>query len=101
MVLTSTVTVGLFGTDWLVCSVCGIYPCIGGDFNVVRFPCGRLGVPLFSPMMTEFSDFISEQGLMGLPLAGGLFKWSKYSSWSRLNRFLVSPDWEARYPGLF
>jgi hypothetical protein len=51
--------------------------------------------------MTKFSNFISEQGLMDLLLAGGSFTWSNNSSWSRLDRFLVSPDWEAIYPGLF
>jgi hypothetical protein len=42
--------------------------CIGGDFNVTCFPNERLGdVPLSFAMM-EFSDFISDQGLMDLPL---------------------------------
>jgi hypothetical protein len=51
--------------------------------------------------MMEFSDFVSEQGLMDLPLAGGLLRGLIISSWSRIDRFLVSPDWEAKYPGLF
>jgi hypothetical protein len=29
------------------------------------------------------------------------FTWSNNSSWLRLYRFLVSSDWEAKYPGLF
>jgi hypothetical protein len=45
--------------------------CIGGDFNVTHFPCERSGVAHLSLAMTKFSDFISEQGLMDLPLAGG------------------------------
>jgi hypothetical protein len=32
--------------------------CIGGDCNVVRFPCERLGVAGFSAAIEEFSDFI-------------------------------------------
>jgi hypothetical protein len=75
--------------------------CIGDDFNVIRFPYERLGVTSLSLMMMEFSDFISEQGLKDLPLARGLFTWSNNSSWSRLDMFLVSSDWEARYPRLF
>jgi hypothetical protein len=75
--------------------------CIGGDFNVIRFPCKRIGVTRLSSTMTKFSDFISEQGLMDLPLARGSFTWSNNSSWSRLGRFLVSLYWEAKYPGLF
>ena len=37
---------------------------------------------------------------MDLPLTGGVSTRSNNSSWSRLDRFLVSPYWEARYPGL-
>jgi hypothetical protein len=75
--------------------------CIGSDFNVTRFPCERLGIARFSLAMIEFSEFISEQGLMNLSLAGGSFMWSNNSSWSRLDKFLVSLDWEAKYPWLF
>jgi hypothetical protein len=67
----------------------------------IRFPCERLGVTRLSPAMTKFSNFILEQGLMDLPLAKGSFTWSNNFSWSRLDRFLVSLDWETRYPGLF
>jgi hypothetical protein len=38
---------------------------------------------------------------MDLPLAGGQSTWSNSTSWSRLDRFLVSPEWEIHYPGLF
>jgi exonuclease III len=72
--------------------------CIGGDFNVVRFPSERSGGRRISGAMREFSDFISECGLMDLPLNGGLCTWSNTWSWSRIDRFLVSPDWEAKYP---
>jgi hypothetical protein len=37
---------------------------------------------------------------MDLPLAGGVSTWANNLSWSRLDRFLVSPDWELSYPGL-
>jgi hypothetical protein len=49
----------------------------------------------------EFSDFIFEQDLMDLPLTGGPFMWSNNQetpSWSRLDRFLVFPDWEVKFP---
>ena len=47
--------------------------CVGGDFNVVRFPkemrnCQR------SPMR-RFSQFIKEMCLKDLPLFGGMFTW--------------------------
>jgi hypothetical protein len=39
---------------------------------------------------------------MDLPLAGGSFTWSNNQenpTWSGLGRFLVSPDWEVKFPG--
>jgi hypothetical protein len=71
--------------------------CIGGDFNVVRFPSERFGGRRISGAMREFSDFISEYGFMDLPLNGGLCTWSNTRSWSRIDRFLISPDWEVRF----
>jgi endonuclease/exonuclease/phosphatase family metal-dependent hydrolase len=50
--------------------------------------------------MREFSDFIFERGLIDLPLTRGACTWSNSQSWSRIDRFLVSPEWEARYPGV-
>jgi hypothetical protein len=47
-----------------------------GDFNVTRLLSERSdGAHLDSSMM-EFSDFISEQGLLDLPLVGGSYTWS-------------------------
>jgi hypothetical protein len=46
--------------------------CIGGDFNVTRFPSERSGVAC-RLAMSDFSAFLHEQGLLDLPLAGGLF----------------------------
>ena len=63
-----------------------------GDFNVTRFPSERSGSARLDHAM-EFSDFISELGLMDLPLAGGSFTWSISQDpplWSRIDRFLVS-----------
>ena len=34
--------------------------CVGGDFNVVRFPSKRLGSNFFTTAMLEFSNFILE-----------------------------------------
>jgi hypothetical protein len=86
--------------DELAGLLCGwdLLWCIGGDFNVIRFPSERSGGRRISSAMREFSDFIFERGLMDLPLAGGLCTWSNSRSWSRIDRFLVSPDWEVRHP---
>jgi endonuclease/exonuclease/phosphatase family metal-dependent hydrolase len=40
---------------------------------------------------------------MDLPLMDETFTWSNNrdtSSWSRIDRFLVSPEWEAQYSGV-
>ena len=42
--------------------------CVGGDFNVVRFPFKHFGSTSFTAAMREFSNFISEQGLIDIPL---------------------------------
>jgi hypothetical protein len=44
--------------------------CIGGDFNVVRFPSERLGDSGYSAAMMEFSEFIFVQSLVDLVLEG-------------------------------
>ncbi|XP_062176045.1 uncharacterized protein LOC133881099 [Alnus glutinosa] len=51
--------------------------------------------------MRDFSDYILDQGLFDLPLAGGTCTWSLRIDplvWYRIDRFLVSPDWEAWFP---
>ena len=66
-----------------------------GDFNVVRFLSEHLGFNSFIAAMQKFSNFISEQGLIDLPLQGGAFTWSnsqEVASKARLDRFLFSVD---------
>ena len=46
--------------------------CLGGDFNVIRFPSERLRAISYTQSMYEFSDFISLHGLMDIPMEGGL-----------------------------
>jgi hypothetical protein len=50
--------------------------CIEGDFNVTWFPSELSGGARLDFAMMEFSDFISEQGLMDLPLVEGSYTWS-------------------------
>ena len=74
---------------------------MGGDFNVVRFPFKLSGSTSFTVAMREFSNFISEQGLIDIPLQGGSFTWSnshEVASNARLDRFLFSGDWEDKFP---
>ena len=77
---------------------------MGGDFNVVRFPFERSGSTSFTAAMWEFSNFISEQGLIDIPLQGGPLTWSntrEVASKARLDRFLFSADWEDKLPSVF
>jgi len=77
--------------------------CIGGDFDVSRFLSERLGEAHLCPAMVEFSDFIFDLGLMAIPLVGGNFTWSNnrdLPSWSSIDKFLVSLDWEAHLPDM-
>ena len=76
---------------------------MSGDFNVVRFPSKRSGSTSFTATMREFSNFISEQGLIDIPLRGGSFTWSntrEVASKARLDRFLFSTDWEDKFPSI-
>ena len=65
--------------------------CLGGDFNIIRFPSVRLGAASCTWAMYGFSDFIFFHGLMDIPMEGGLYTWSNISSTSRLDRLLFSP----------
>ncbi|KAG6626350.1 hypothetical protein CIPAW_15G041600 [Carya illinoinensis] len=75
--------------------------CIGGDFNVTRFPTECFGNRRMRPAMTEFSECIFDLNLVDLPLAGGTCTWSNNHTWSRLDRFLISPEWECHFPDVW
>ena len=67
-----------------------------GDFNIIRYPCERLGCESFSPTMIAFSDFIENNYLVDLPLDGAAFTWfrgAESQAMSRIDRTLVSVDW--------
>ena len=77
--------------------------CVGGDFNVVRFSSERFGSTSFTVAMREFSNLISEQGLIDILLQGGSFIWSnscEVASKARLDRFLFSADLEDKFPSI-
>ena len=74
--------------------------CVGGDFNVARYPTERVGSADFSPAMREFSNFIFSMGLIDLPMEGGSFTWSNARSRSRIDRFICSPTLEDHFSKL-
>ena len=74
--------------------------CLVGDFNIIRYPSEMLGCESFSPAVFAFSDFIENYSLVDLPLEGASFTWFRDSglpSMSRIDRTLVSIDWEEHF----
>lgn len=74
---------------------------VGGDFNVTASPEDR-NFPTNSWRATlSFATLISELGLLNLNLIGRHYTWSNdrhAPHLARLDRFLISADWNARYP---
>lgn len=65
----------------------------GGNFNVTRCTCDRVGAERVAIALWDFSNFISDLGLIDLPLEGGPFKCSnnhEHISMSRLDKFLIA-----------
>ena len=50
--------------------------CIGGDFNVIQFPCERNMLGGLNSTVPLFSEVIDDLELVDLPLLGGSFTWS-------------------------
>lgn len=76
---------------------------MSGDFNVVRFlvESSRRGRLTYS--MRRFSEVIEDLELRDLPLQGGSFTWKgglNNQSHSRLDRFLISNEWEGHFSGV-
>ena len=77
--------------------------CISGDFNVIRFPNEQSRAGRLSGSMRRFSEVLDELALRDLPLQGGPYMWSgglNGQSRSRLDRFLISEDWENHFSGV-
>ena len=74
--------------------------CIGGDFNMVLSPNERNKGSRFSHSMRRFSEVMNELGLRDLPLQRGPFTWRgglNNQCMSRLDRFLVTANWESQF----
>ena len=74
--------------------------CVGGDFNVVRFSTERRGGCPITRDMVRFSSFVERCSLIDLDLVGAQFTFSNghsVPSMSRIDRFLISPEWEAHF----
>nr|CAN78335.1 hypothetical protein VITISV_004143 [Vitis vinifera] len=76
--------------------------CIVGDFNMIRFPSERSRGGRLSQEMRRFSEVVEELDLRDLPLQGGSFTWCgglNNRSKSRIDRFLISEEWESHFQG--
>ncbi|KAL4186973.1 hypothetical protein AMTRI_Chr09g36850 [Amborella trichopoda] len=75
--------------------------CLGGDFNITRWSHETNHNTNISQCMLDFSDFISRQELVDIPIQGNAFTWSNHfaqPSLAKLDRFLLSLGWEVMFP---
>ena len=77
--------------------------CILGDFNNVRNPSERLGSCHRGEgdnSIKEFNEWMEELEVEDAPWMGRKFTWYKPngSAKSKIDRFLVSPDWITKWP---
>lgn len=73
--------------------------CIGGDFNVVRFPNEILGSGRLTLAMWDFSYFIMKQGLVYIHLKEKCSLGNRQESptMSRIDSFLAFTAWEEHF----
>ena len=70
-------------------------------FNILHFPSERMGGTHMTPTMEKFSEFIKDLNLIDLSLEGESYTLSSSTnqpSMSRIDRALVTSDWEEHYP---
>ncbi|CAN0920481.1 hypothetical protein LINGRAHAP2_LOCUS32067 [Linum grandiflorum] len=75
--------------------------CFMGDFNMIRSGIEALGQPRSLAEMSLFNDFVEELCLVDMPLSGARFTWTNFRdppSFSRIDRVLVSTEWEGHFP---
>ena len=76
----------------------------GGDFNIIRFSSEKNKVTSLSKHSRIFNNIISTYELIDIPMTGGRFTWSNNHAdptLERLDRFLMSKDWEDCFPEVY
>ena len=74
--------------------------CIGGDFNASISPNESNRGGRITQAMRRFAFVLDDLGVRDLPLQGGPFTWrggTNGQTMSRIDRFLVSGDWESHF----
>ena len=76
---------------------------IFGDFNIIREPTERFGTSQRDPgnnSIKEFNDWIDDLEVVEAPWLGRKFIWVRLNGTSRskLDRFLLSPEWLDKWP---
>ena len=77
--------------------------CLGGDFNVIRFPLERSPEGRSSWAMRELSSFIDSCNLIDHPLEGERYTWSSHEGdlvLSRIDQFIFSVEWDEHFQGV-
>lgn len=64
-----------------------------GDFNEIRKPQERKGCISTTRNMEEFEEWISDMGLVELPMIGRKFTWRRGGQCNKLDRILTNPQW--------
>lgn len=74
--------------------------CLGGDFNEVRFISERKGCSRRDKGMREFNELIDNLEVCDIPMLGRKFTCCNSQvdeKWSRIDRFLLSPEWMKKF----
>jgi hypothetical protein len=95
---------GIYGRSWQPCLVGGTCRGALGEASTSPFFLVKDHVKLnfVLPWWSSLILFLSKASCT-FPLVGGNFTWSTNRnppSWSRIDMFLVYPDWEAKFPDL-
>ncbi|KAL6346450.1 hypothetical protein AAG906_033246 [Vitis piasezkii] len=75
--------------------------CVGGDFNVIRRICEKMGDSRLTDNMRRFDEFIRESGLVDPPLRNAAFTWSNMQVDPICKRFenmwLLHPEFKEKF----
>ncbi|XP_057529832.1 uncharacterized protein LOC130808373 [Amaranthus tricolor] len=71
-----------------------------GDFNVILHAGERIGTFRCDRSRRDFSEWITDLGLIDIPLHGIKFTWRRNESRSRIDRGLCCTSWLRKFPKL-